>query len=176
MIKLDEQIRRLKILRKVVARKTKINHNQNEWGVHFGAHAPEEKNYCGTAACALGKFALSKEGRELGIKSRWVKVHSVIKDNGGWKLQIGTRNTENFPNEPMRHAAAVFGMAYEEAEELFRGVTGVDQDSIKLHFPQLHRAEDIHRQVALGRIDFMLIAKAEELKRIKAEYARAVTQ
>jgi hypothetical protein len=86
----DLALKGLKLIRKVTKRKSKITHDQNQWGYHSGSHKPDEKNYCGTTACVAGQFALSKEGRELGIKSRWEQTV----DGDAWKLVIGKQRDD----------------------------------------------------------------------------------
>ncbi len=45
--------------------------DMGRWGEHRGAHSPEEKNYCGTTACAGGWIALHPDAPSHGLTSSW---------------------------------------------------------------------------------------------------------
>lgn len=57
-----------------------IKIDMDTWGVHRGAHPPEEQNFCGTTACALGYLALQPEMQKLGMQASWSnddRVHAI---------------------------------------------------------------------------------------------------
>lgn len=43
----------------------------NTWGRHRGAHDPDERNYCGTAACGWGWVSLDKSVQRDGVRAYW---------------------------------------------------------------------------------------------------------
>ena len=50
-------------------------------------HSPEEKNYCGTAACALGWLTTMKKWQERGAQADWQQNHYGLwyLDTGCWR-------------------------------------------------------------------------------------------
>ncbi len=46
--------------------------DMGDWGYHFDhEHTPEEKNYCGTHACAFGWIAIHPKAKALGLDHKW---------------------------------------------------------------------------------------------------------
>lgn len=88
--------------------------NMRDWGVHLGTdHTPEEKNYCGTSACAIGWLSTMPKWQDRGLKGRW-KVC-----DGKYKLRpISSRY-----NDWMLRAESVFGVNYSSVEFLFAELT-----------------------------------------------------
>ena len=131
-------LERLKILREVVARESSIVHSQSTWGIHYGDHDPDDENHCGTIACALGKFALSSEGQEMGFRHEWVE----LSHGDGWQLKISGEG--GVPRESTTECATrIFGITYEQARRLFDEIYGLI-------------APSRHKGIALNRIDSLM--------------------
>ncbi len=83
------------------------------WGFHNGDHKPEDSNFCGTAACALGHAALDPANRKQGMELAWNRV-SRCSYGSGWEASI------SFKGEIGDAAGALFfGLSYEESQSLF---------------------------------------------------------
>lgn len=59
----------------------KAKFNLEHFGEHKSEHAPPEKNYCGTSACALGWMAIKNK---FGFSAEWVRATTSVYENGGW--------------------------------------------------------------------------------------------
>ena len=94
------------------------NFDMDNWGEHSGDHRPKEKNYCGTAVCALGTAALMPEFRRAGLKSRWVLDRF---DSTSWVLEFGHRGQSQSRSDIVSYGAEFFGLSLDEAEDLFLG-------------------------------------------------------
>ena len=66
--------------------------DMSNWGYHTRDHSPEEKNYCGTSACAAGWLAMQPKWRERGFTAEWEQYEGewdLLPDgsssHGAWK-------------------------------------------------------------------------------------------
>jgi hypothetical protein len=91
------------------------NFDMAVWGTHYGDHAPEEKNHCGTSACALGWAAMTPEFKADGLKGEWKRTHD--KDRGRF-LAISYFNG-NWTLTDTDAGAEFFGLSGREASDLF---------------------------------------------------------
>jgi len=73
-------------------------------------HAPEEKNYCGTRACALGAAALAGIG---GLEAGWAK------DGYTWLITFGKQGRS--PDLGACHAADTLGLTLDQVDMAFYG-------------------------------------------------------
>ena len=79
------------------------------WGIHSGDHAPTERNYCGTTACAWGRIALDRRVQKVGVRVKWVPDYSGVEE-----MFIKYRGKEN-----MQAAERFFGISSRVAQWLF---------------------------------------------------------
>ena len=57
--------------------------NMGDWGMHSASdHNPDEKNLCGTSACALGWLSCMPQWIARGLAHKWEKHH-----DGTWSLE-----------------------------------------------------------------------------------------
>lgn len=49
------------------------------FGHHAGNHAPEEQNYCGTAACYAGWLSLDPWFRKRGLRGEWAWSYLIVR-------------------------------------------------------------------------------------------------
>ena len=89
--------------------------NMGGFGDHVGLHEPEEQNYCGTSACALGWAALNPEFNKLGLKMEWYRtVYSDLKETQRFIGSVVYKGDSDFDA-----AAEFFGIDDESANYLF---------------------------------------------------------
>lgn len=102
------------------------------WGEHHGAHDPEENNYCGTSACALGHMALNKNFNAEGLKGTWQK--SMFWEDECYRhyLQISYRS-----HYGIGAAKKFFGLTTCEAESLFTGKSRKTPNDVAQEFESL---------------------------------------
>lgn len=112
--------------------------NMGTWGTHKDvSHEPEEVNFCGTIACALGHAAMDPGFRRAGLTLVW-EEHLVWK---GWDevnkqpLPSGTSEyiaTVMFDDHDNEYAGAYFfGLSHDEAYNLFVGDLETKAEVIK---------------------------------------------
>lgn len=65
------RIRRLTKLKERLEQEQKIIFDMEAWATHNGEHSPKEKNFCGTAACALGLATFIPSFRKSGLRLKW---------------------------------------------------------------------------------------------------------
>lgn len=112
--------RRLNRLAKILSNTTPWEFDMSTWGEHTGDHKPEEHNYCGTTACALGSAALDPEFQRRGLVGRWFKVGRTWEGQTRWHLGIN-RAKEGW--QILREGRKFFGLSTEEAQDVFTDVT-----------------------------------------------------
>ena len=98
--------------------------DMNTWGRHDGSHHPEqEKNFCGTAACALGHAALDPKFRQAGLGVRWEEEPEYdydVRPSRATGKVASYGATIHFRDHTAEDAgAAFFGLALKEAYDLF---------------------------------------------------------
>jgi hypothetical protein len=95
------------------------------WAAHNGEHSPEEDNFCGTAACALGHAAMIPAFKRAGLGLDW-----FLRDEGnpdkGWSAFV---RFDGFDSEDA--GAAFFGLSAEEANKLFLDTNATRKEVIK---------------------------------------------
>lgn len=115
--------KRLKRFVKVLESIPRGRFNMGAWGEHSGIHKPQEQNYCGTVACALGHAALDKVFQKEGLHMKWYDCGAVWDPITGDVENEENRQYEGKPvfgnKTDVDAGQAFFGLAYEEAEDLF---------------------------------------------------------
>lgn len=88
------------------------------WGYHHGSHAPEEANYCGTTACALGYLALHPEMQALGMRAHWKSfMNQMLLIPMDAETGADLRNMDNagrFLGTAEAHEAFIYSQSLEE--------------------------------------------------------------
>ncbi len=110
------RLRRLRRLAEIVREKQAVGTlEMSSFGVHDGDHVPEEDNFCGTRACALGWAALDPAFQAEGLSGVWEE--SAF---GTFWLRVEYRG---WFSTPLFFAAGTrfFGLTRNEAAALFSG-------------------------------------------------------
>lgn len=90
------------------------------WGSHAGDHKPEEDNFCGTRACALGHAAFMPKFRAKGLKMKWQARWDWT--TGAPNSDLGYEGIVKYKRLDGEYAgAAFFGLSLAEACNLFLG-------------------------------------------------------
>lgn len=95
-----------------------IDFDMAEWGRHYGDHKPEEKNFCGTTACALGTAAMIPEFKRAGLRMEWQDETAEYMDDGN---QEWVANVKFGKKTDILAGAAFFGLSKQDAVGLFAG-------------------------------------------------------
>ena len=101
--------------------------NMRTWGTHphNAGHTPQEKNYCGTSACALGHAAMIPKFERLGLTMNWYQPFS---DGSGfdWVAEV------TYKDESDSYAGQLFfGLTGREAYNLFLATRSTRNKTIK---------------------------------------------
>lgn len=108
--------KRLLRLADILTKVPKDKFDMETWGIHKGKHKPQEHNYCGTSACALGWAAMDKKFQADGLKMRWsiIDLSDEFNDREHWRAEVTYRRCDGD-----LAGAKFFGLSYTEAATLF---------------------------------------------------------
>ncbi len=86
------------------------------WGLHHGAHSPEEQNFCGTSACAIGWVALDPRAKDFGMLRSWDRYGQLTPIVNG-RLATGASGIAEWLDLPCHVIGNIFYMQHYAEEE-----------------------------------------------------------
>lgn len=110
-----------------------VSFNMAVWGAHDASHEPDEHNFCGTAACALGHATQIPQFKKAGLTAKWRELSNpvslrIYSDNA--KLPVKYAMDVYFGEEEGEEAGAkFFGLSHSEANNIFLAIKD-DKDTV----------------------------------------------